>query len=195
MTERLALSRPGSAGSARSSLPLFITQPGNAPSRVDHVPLFDEIEPRIDCLVDPDRPDARYRRRLPAHDDLLGLVPVFDIQAVRRALGRHDAHSRKKLRFRANANLVLDKEVRACDESELFDVGAAIRIDPDVAHLRQGEARFHKRCIFLMKRGSAVFGGIRRARKAAYGRSLRLGNWTDPNLLFREREQVVGSWE
>ncbi|WP_275923730.1 hypothetical protein [Burkholderia sola] len=150
---------------------MFVAERGNAPSRVDHAPLLDEIEAGIGCVVDPYRPDARYRRPLPAHGNLHGFVPICDTRSVRRALGRDDAHSRKKLRFRANASFVLDNEVRACDEIELFDVGVTIRIDPDVAHLRQSESGFHRLCIFLLARGYAVFGGIRQVRKAAYGRA------------------------
>nr|WP_256979738.1 hypothetical protein [Burkholderia sp. AU16741] len=150
---------------------MFVAERGNAPSRVDHAPLLDEIEARIGCVIDPYRPDVRYRRPLPARDNLHGFVPICDTRSVRRALGRDYAHSRKKLRLRANASFVLDKEARASDEIELFDVGVTIRVDPHVAHLRQGESGFHGLRIFLLERGCAVFGAIRRVRKAAYGRA------------------------
>ncbi|ARF88307.1 uncharacterized protein BCN122_II1564 [Burkholderia cenocepacia] len=136
---------------------MFVAERGNAPSRVDHAPLLDEIEAGIDCLVDSYRPDARYRRPLSARNDLHGFVPICDTRSVRCTFGRYDAHSRKKLRFRANVSFVQDEEVRACDEIELFDIGVTIRVDPDVAHLRQGESGFHRRCIVLLERGCAVF--------------------------------------
>nr|WP_322082411.1 hypothetical protein [Burkholderia sp. BCC1972] len=143
---------------------------GNAPSRTHHAPVLDEIEAGIDCLVDSNRFDARYRRPLSARDDLHGFVLICDTR-VRCAFGRDDAHSRKELRFRANVSFVLDKEVWARDEIELLDIGVTICIDPDVAHLRQGESGFHRLCIFLLERGCTVFGAIRGVRKEAYGRA------------------------
>ncbi|WP_185716476.1 hypothetical protein [Burkholderia anthina] len=150
---------------------MFVPERGNAPSGVDHAPLLNEIEAGIDCLVDPYRSDARYRRAPSARNDLHGFVPICDSRSVRCAFGRYDAHSRKKLRFRANASFVPDKEMRARDEIELFDIGVTIRVDPDVAHLRQGESRFHRLCIFVLEGGCAFFCTFRRIRKAGYGRA------------------------